>query len=228
MPGRDPVSNVPIRQPDFNWDATNLSQEFGTFKRICTSLLEDGPYSELSGKQKVAMVLNWLGTAAYQLHDGLDYTGRDKNKLSDVLDKFEVYFRLQHNMIHAWYRIRTTFSDSSKTQSDFMYKLKDLAKQCEFTNSDEVVKFLFLIHNKHSEVKQELLKCVTKDTTLIRCLEYACSVEGNLQSVKLSKYVEKAQPSTSSTDVHAVNKKKVKSRCPDVTPARKKTGVCGS
>ena len=58
-------------------------------------------------------------------------------------------------MIHAWYHIGTTFSDSYdiKTQSDFMYRLKDLAKQCQFTNSDEVVKFLFLIHNKHAEVK---------------------------------------------------------------------------
>ena len=69
MPGGDSISNVPMWQPDFNWNATNLSQEFSTFKRICTSLLDDGPYSELSGKQKVATVFNWLGTAAYQLHD---------------------------------------------------------------------------------------------------------------------------------------------------------------
>ena len=59
-------------------------------------------------------------------------------------------------MIHPWYCIHTTFSDGTdiKTQSDFMYRLKDLAKQCEFTNSDKVVKFLFLIHNKHAEVKR--------------------------------------------------------------------------
>ena len=180
MPSGDPISNMPIRQPDFNWNATNLSQEFSTFKRICTSLLEDGPYSELSGKQKVATVLNWLGTATYQLHDEFDYTGKDKNNLSDVLDRFEAYFRLQHNMIHAWYRIGTTFSDSHEIKT-FMYRLKDLASQCKFTNSDEVVKFLFLIHNKHSEVKQELLRKVTKDTTLSQCLEYACNTERNLQ-----------------------------------------------
>ena len=157
------------------------------------------------------MVLNWLGTAAYQLHDEFDYTGKDKDKLSDVLDKFEAYFTPQHNMIHAWYRIGTTFSDTGeiKTQSDFMYRLKDLAKQFEFTNSDGVIKFSFLIHNRHSEVKQELLEHVTKDTTLIQYLEYARSVEGNLQSVKLSKYVEKAQPSTSTTDVHAVDKRRL-------------------
>ena len=68
MSGGVSVANVPIRQPEFDWNSINLSQEFSTFKRICTSLLDDGPYSELSGKQKVATVLNWLGKAAYQLH----------------------------------------------------------------------------------------------------------------------------------------------------------------
>ena len=153
-----------MRQPEFDWNATNLSQEFSTFKRMCMSLLDDGPYSELSGKQKVATVLNWLGKAAYQHHDEFNYTGADKDKLFDILDRFEAYFRPQHYMIHAWYRIGNTFSDSNdiKTQSDFMYRLEDLTSQCKFTNADEVVKFLFLIHNKHSEVKQELLNMLQK------------------------------------------------------------------
>ena len=95
-------------------------------------------------------------------------------------------------------------------------------------NSDEVVKFLFLIHNKHSEVKQELLKCVTKDTTLGQCLEYTHNIEGNLQSVELSKYIEKAQPSVSATDVHAVDKRRVKPKQNqhNVTPARQNSGSC--
>ena len=86
MPGGDSISNVPIRQPEFSWNATNLRQEFSTFKRICTSLLEDGPYNELSGKQKVASVLNWLGTAAYQLHDEFNYTDKGQGQ-------FVRYFR---------------------------------------------------------------------------------------------------------------------------------------
>ena len=89
MQGGDSISNVPIRQPDLKLNATNLSQEFTTFKRLCTSLLDDGPYSELSGNQKVATVLNWLGTAAHQLHDEFNYTGKNKDKLSDVLDRLE-------------------------------------------------------------------------------------------------------------------------------------------
>ena len=225
MPGDDAkFSSVPIRQPEFNWNMTNLSQEFSAFKRICKSLLEGGPYSDLSEKQKVVTLLNWLGQTAYQLHDEFDCTGASKNRVADVLENFNNYFKPQHNMIHAWYCIGTTFSDSSdiKTQSDFMYRLKDLAKQCEFTNSNKVVKFLFLIHNKHSEVKQELLKHVTKETTLGQCLEYVCNIEGNLQSVELSKYVDKIQVSSSTgsvtSNVYAVIKKKTRRH--DVTPAR--------
>ena len=103
---------------------TNLSQEFSVFKRICKLLLEDGPHSDLSEKQKVATLLNWLGQTAYQLHDEFDYTGASKDKLADVLKKFNNYFKPQDNMIHAWYCIGTTFSDSTdiKTQSDFMYR----------------------------------------------------------------------------------------------------------
>ena len=129
MSGGDPVSNVPIRQPEFDLNTTNLGQEFSTFMRMCTSLLDDRPYSELSGKQKVATVFNWLGKAAYQLHDKFNYEGADRDKLSDVLDRFEAYFRPQHNMIHEWCRIGMMFSDSNeiKTQSDFMYRLKYLA-----------------------------------------------------------------------------------------------------
>ena len=58
-------------------------------------------------------------------------------------------------------------------------------------------------------------------------MEYACNVEGNLQSVKLSNYVDKPIPARG-TEIHAdaVDRKKVKSkpRCCDVKPARQKTG----
>ena len=35
MPGDDAkFSGVPIKQPEFDWNVTNLSQEFSAFKRI--------------------------------------------------------------------------------------------------------------------------------------------------------------------------------------------------
>ena len=65
------------------------------------------------------------------------------------------------------------------------------------------------------------MKHVTKETTLGQCLEYTRNIEGNLQSVKLSKCVDKIQVSSIgnvTSNVDAVNKKKT--RRYDVKPAR--------
>ena len=70
-----------------------------------------------------------------------------------------------------------------------------------------------------------MLKHVTKETTLSQCLEYAHNIKGNLQSVELSKYVDKIQVDSSTgsvtSNIDAVIKKKTR-RC-DVTPARQNT-----
>ena len=187
MPG-DHTPSVPINKPSFDWSCINLSQEFPTFKQPVFSLLEDGPYSKLEDKQKVATLLNRLGPDAYKLYnDELDFADKDKNDLQDVIDVFKNHFKPQQNMVHAWYRIESLFSNSCKSQTQFMYNLKELARQCEFTNKDEIVTFLFLIYNKHERVREELLKSVTKDTNLNQCLEFASCVEGNMHSEELSK-----------------------------------------
>ena len=73
-------------------------------------------------------------------------------------------------------------------------------------------------------MKLQLLKHVTKETTLGQCLEYAHNTEGNLQSVELSKYVDKMQVGSTgsvTSNVDAVNKKKTRRH--DVIPARQNT-----
>ena len=56
---------------------------------------------------------------------------------------------------------------------EFMLKLKDIANDCSFTNSNEVVKFLFLTHNQNSRVKDVLLHKMKATSTLTECLAIA-------------------------------------------------------
>ena len=68
------------------------------------------------------------------------------------------------------------------------------------------------------------MKHVTKETTLGQCLEYTCNIEGNFQSVKSSKYVDRIQVSSTgsvTSNIDAVNKKKTRRH--DVKPARQNT-----
>ena len=46
-----------------------------------------------------------------------------------------------------------------------MSKLYDVANDCSFANKDEIVTFLFLIHNTNERVKDQLIeKMKTTDT----------------------------------------------------------------
>ena len=68
-------------------------------------------------------------------------------------------------MIHSWYNLGALHSHHCKDQADFMSQLRSLSNDCAFTNADEVVKFLFLIHNSHKRVQDQFLKDVTKNSS---------------------------------------------------------------
>ena len=51
-----------------------------------------------------------------------------------------------------------------------------MAKDCKFSDSDDVIKLLFLINNKNVEVRSELLKKVKDTSTLDEYLDIALSL----------------------------------------------------
>ena len=83
------------------------------------------------------------------------------------------------------------YSSQFKTQSDFMIRLRDVVKDCQFKKPDEIVKSLFLTHNQNPKVCEELLKSMKDGNGLNEVLGYARLVEGNQHSEHLSKlYLE--------------------------------------
>ena len=53
--------NIPISRPTFNAGSLDVYTAFLQFREQVEVLLVDGPYSELSDKQKVGTLLNWMG-----------------------------------------------------------------------------------------------------------------------------------------------------------------------
>ena len=74
----------------------------------------------------------------------------DKDLPDKVLDAFSNYLKPERNVFHSWYTLRSIYSNQFKTQSDFYNCLQSVAKECNFSNSEEVVKFLFLTHNNNT------------------------------------------------------------------------------
>ena len=72
-------------------------------------------------------------------------------------------------------------------QSEFLYKLCSVAKDCKFSGCDDVIKLLFLINNKNAEVMSELLKEVKDTSTLDEYLDSAHRIESVVEVGKLAK-----------------------------------------
>ena len=96
---------------------------------------------------KCGSILNWLGIEAYPVYDNLPISEGDKQDPSKLLDAFEQYFKPEQNIFQSWYSLGSIYSGAFKTQSDFYHKLNSVANDCNFTNKDEIVKFLYLTHN---------------------------------------------------------------------------------
>ena len=94
-------------------------------------------------------------------------------------------------MFHSWYTLRSIYSNQFKTQSDFYNRLQSVAKECNFSSHDEVMKFLFLTHNNNTCVCEDLLKEMKEDTSLATMLNIVRISEGTIHSEELSKqYLE--------------------------------------
>ena len=139
-------------------------------------LLVEGPYSGMEEKQKVTTLLNWMTDKGQKIYKEelifpTEEPNKDKEKLKDVLDVFQAHFTPLQLMIHSWYNLGALHSHHCKDQADSMSQLHSLTNKCAFTNADEVVKFLFLIHNSHKRIQDQLLKDVTKNSSLTDCLQ---------------------------------------------------------
>ena len=59
--------------------------------------------------------------------------------------------------MHSWYQLGNIYSSQCKDQTEFMTKLKELSKETGFKEPDELTKFLFVIHNTDSKVREYLI-----------------------------------------------------------------------
>ena len=135
---------------------------------------------------KVSILLNWLGDRLYEFINTFEFSlTKSKTVLKDVIEQFDLYFKPSQSTFQLWYELGSLYSSQFKNQSDFLNKLIDLSKDCNLDNPNELVKFLFLVHNQNACVHENLLKDMKPECTLQDCLQIAKLTEGTVHVKKL-------------------------------------------
>ena len=89
-----------------------------------------------------------------------------------------------------------------------MSKLCDVVNGCNFEDKDEIVKFLFLIHNTNKGIKDQLIKKMRMTDVLVDILQLAKMIKSTIQTVILSKQLilNVGKLGNTTTEVHSVTK----------------------
>ena len=219
--------NPPFIALKFDWTKPNLYDQFKIFSKK-VKFAFNGQFKDSDNKVKVGCILNWLGDEAFLIYDNLTFEEPAHKDLPDkVLEAFSSYLKPERNVFHLWYTLGSIYSNQFKSQSDFYNHLQCIAKECNFSSCDEVVKFLFLTHNNNTRVCEDLLKEMKEDTTLSTMLNIACISEGMIHSEELSKqYLEMIKVSNKQVD--SVKKSRSKSGGRKSTRSTSHGGSCGN
>ena len=198
----------PFTPPKIHWNQDNLYEQFKSFKHVVEFAFKN-KYKKCPNSVKCGSILNWLGIEAYPVYDNLPITEDDRQDPSKLLEAFEKYFKPEHNIFQSQYALRSTYSDAFKTQSEFYHKLNTVANDCNFTNKEEIVKFLYLTHNQNTRVREYLLKELTDKTSLADMLQMARVCEGMVHSEEISKqYLESVKTVKQVDAIHQQNSSK--------------------
>ena len=208
------IPSVPIYKPSFDWNSPHPYEQFKLFKQKVDYLLVHSPYKDLHASMKVSIFLNWLGDHSYELINTIEFPPtKSKSVLKDVIEQFDLYFKPSQSTFQSWYGLGSLYSSQFKNQSDFLNKLIDVSKDCNLNNPNELVKFLFLVHNQNAHVHENLLKDMKPECTLQDCLRIAKLTEGTVHVEKLGQNFL-ANVDKHNQNVDAVNRGRPKSKGP--------------
>ena len=178
-----------IKYPSFSWEG-NQYENFRTFKNRTTILME-GPYKSVQEMDKVAAILGWLGDKGFNLYEATDWEGIGKNKqlYKEILDAFEAHFKPCQTAMHNWYQLGSVYSKQCKNQTEFMQKLKQIAKErgLRADIKDELIKFLFVTHNTDQKVREYLLDKADPEKTCQDFLKLSKTVESLVKTENMSR-----------------------------------------
>ena len=153
MPGPEPTAELQLqlKHPSLNWQG-NLHENLKSFEYHARVLLE-GPYKKYDEQIKVAALLSWTGDKGFKLYHTVDWGDKDKNKWEDILTTFKAHFKPCQTVMQSWYQLGSLYSSNCKDQSEFMARIKELVKEGAFTQQEEIIKFVFVIHNTNDKVR---------------------------------------------------------------------------
>ncbi|KAI5752550.1 hypothetical protein M8J77_018030 [Diaphorina citri] len=179
-----PVKTYNTSLPKLNLTASNLQVEWNSWVLQYKIFLRATNLESEDDKRKVSLLLHHMGGEVLDIFKSFNLD-LDQVTHEALLKKFSDYFSPKKNITMERNRFFTKRQSPDQNIMEFVTELRNLAKSCEFPETDSIVRDIFIcnMRNDYNYVKQKLLE--DGNLTLEKALEVATSLVASREHVSI-------------------------------------------
>ena len=163
------LANVTLPVPPKWKTSDTLLDDFHKFRRSCQYIF-DGPMCHItSGKVKTSMLLIWTGPDGEDIYENFNLPVHQRYHVDFVLNKFKAYCEPICNFRIAHFKFSKVHQYQGESIDVFYNRILKVARQCEFSNTDERLIDAIIFGTNCTKAQDKLLQ-IPKTLSLQQCL----------------------------------------------------------
>ena len=171
-----------VPAPRMDWDSTNLPEAWRRFQQHA-QLMFTGPLKAKDEADQCSYLLLWIGEKGRDVFNTWTLTADEAKKLKTYYDKYTAYITPKANPIYARYKFHERMQGEHESIEKFVTELKLLVKDCDYRDSDEMVRDRIVFATNSPHVREKLLS-QGAELTLEKAIDITRSHELAKQQLK--------------------------------------------
>ncbi|XP_062576025.1 uncharacterized protein K02A2.6-like [Saccostrea cucullata] len=172
-----------IPPPTMDWSSSNLPEAWKKFEQH-VKLIFAGPLKEKNEEEQVSYLLLWIGEKGRDIYNTFPaFSNDDMKKLQPHYDRFLRYVQPKLNPIFARYKFNNEVQGTN-TFDQFVTKLKLLARDCNFSDAEEMIRDRIVFGIQSEKIREKLIN-VGEALTLDKAVQIAQAYEYSQEQLKL-------------------------------------------
>ncbi|XP_011437820.3 retrovirus-related Pol polyprotein from transposon 297 [Magallana gigas] len=122
---------------------------------------------------RIATLLTVIGKDCYHIYENLNLTEEERQDIAAVIEALQKHFTPKTNVIYERYIFNTSDQLPNETLNDYICRLRELAKSCEFRNmTDDMIRDRLVLGTKDTASRGRMLReaDLTLDKAITMCL----------------------------------------------------------
>lgn len=157
--------------PSMDWHSSDLEGSWKSFKQHAEFMFS-GPLKEISEPQKCSYLMIWIGEKGRNIYSTWTLTGKESEELKTYYERFEQYVKPRTNIIYNRYKFHSRIQKENETFDQFVTEVQLLVKDCNFKETDDMVRDRLVIGIRNSKIREKLIN-IGSELTLEKTLEIA-------------------------------------------------------